>query len=79
MPRFEPIPETPLQYAVNTGTPVIQVDEVTYYAVADAVWFVSASPTGPWTGRSRARGHLLDSAELTALQRDLRQGVQLHG
>jgi hypothetical protein len=47
-PRFQPIEGTPLQYAVNAGTPVIQVDEVTYYAVADAVWFVSASPNGPW-------------------------------
>lgn len=48
-PAFVPIDSTPLQYAQNTGTPVIQVDPQTYYAVENGVWFRSASATGPWT------------------------------
>jgi len=48
-PNFRKIEETELQYAVNTATPVIRVDESNYYAVANAVWFVASAPTGPWT------------------------------
>jgi hypothetical protein len=45
---FAPIPETPLQYAVNTTDDVIKVDASHYFACHDAVWFTSSSPTGPW-------------------------------
>jgi len=48
-PQFVPIEGTPLAYAKNCGTPVIRVDDVTYYAIEDAVWFVGASPLGPWS------------------------------
>src|SRR4029077_14712046 len=41
-PQFKNIEGTELQYAVNTATPVIQVDDKSYYAVANAVWFVGA-------------------------------------
>ncbi len=48
-PQFKKIEGTDLQYAVNTATPVIQVDGKNYYAVENAVWFVGAAPVGPWT------------------------------
>jgi len=47
-PQFAPIGGTPLLYAVNTATPVIEVDAHTYYSVENGVWFVAALPTGPW-------------------------------
>lgn len=49
LPQFEPIVGTPLRYAVNTATPVIEVDSRTYYSVQNGVWFVTASPSGPWS------------------------------
>jgi len=48
-PEFKPIEGTSLRYAVNTVTPVIDVPGNTYYAVHNAVWFVSPAATGPWT------------------------------
>jgi hypothetical protein len=47
-PQFKNIEGTELQYAVNTATPVIQVDSNHYYAVENAVWFSGAAPGGPW-------------------------------
>ena len=47
-PQFKNIEGTTLQYAVNTATPVIRVDDKNYYAVENAVWFVGAAPVGPW-------------------------------
>ena len=47
-PQFQPITDTPLRYAVNTATPVIEVDAQNYYSVQNGVWFVAGSPTGPW-------------------------------
>ena len=47
-PDFKNIEGTELQYAVNTATPVIRVDDKSYYAVANAVWFFGPAPTGPW-------------------------------
>ncbi len=46
-PEFEEISETKMYYAINTATPVIQVDKE-YYACDEAVWFVANSATGPW-------------------------------
>jgi hypothetical protein len=48
-PQFKNIEGTNLHYAVNTATPVIQIDDKNYYAVANAVWFVAPAPAGPWT------------------------------
>jgi hypothetical protein len=48
-PQFKIIEGTDLQYAVNTATPVIEVDDKNYYAVENAVWFVGSAPVGPWT------------------------------
>lgn len=47
-PQFQPIAGTPLLYAVNTATPVVEVDAASYYSVQNGVWFVATSPTGPW-------------------------------
>jgi len=47
-PAFTPIPDTALQYAVNTPTPVIEVNSHSYYSVENGVWFDAASPNGPW-------------------------------
>jgi hypothetical protein len=47
-PQFKNIRDTELQYAINTATPVIRVDDKNYYAVENAVWFVGPSPVGPW-------------------------------
>jgi hypothetical protein len=47
-PQFWPMDGTPLQYAINTPTPVIRVDPKTYYALSNGVWFVAPAPLGPW-------------------------------
>ena len=47
-PKFRPIIGTPLQYAVNTPTPVIELNIESYYAVENGVWFEAALPNGPW-------------------------------
>jgi hypothetical protein len=46
-PTFEPITGTSLQYATNTQDKVIKVGDL-YYLCFQAVWFMSASPNGPW-------------------------------
>jgi hypothetical protein len=46
-PQFAPIEGTDLRYATNTSSTVIQVGNQ-YFLCANAVWFVSSSPTGPW-------------------------------
>ncbi|CAB3834286.1 carbohydrate-binding family V/XII [Achromobacter mucicolens] len=46
-PVLRPIEGTTLHYAANSQVPVIQA-EGRYYALSQAVWFVSDSPTGPW-------------------------------
>lgn len=46
-PQFEAIEETTMSYAKNSPTPVIRTG-TSYYAVDDAVWFVSSNATGPW-------------------------------
>jgi hypothetical protein len=51
-PDFAPIPGTPLQYAVNTGTDVIKVAEASYFACDHGVWFTATAATGPWKAAS---------------------------
>ena len=46
-PQFEPIENTGMDYAVNTSTAVIRVNE-RYYDCDNGIWFESASPFGPW-------------------------------
>lgn len=47
-PQFKNIEGTELQYAVNTATPVIRVNDKNFYAAENAVWFVGPTPVGPW-------------------------------
>jgi hypothetical protein len=47
-PKFEPIAGTSMSYAVNTPTPVIEVERNRYYAVSEGIWFVANAPAGPW-------------------------------
>jgi hypothetical protein len=46
-PKFEAIPGTQLQRAVNTDKEIIKFNE-SYYMCYEGVWFVSTSPKGPW-------------------------------
>jgi hypothetical protein len=47
-PRLEPIEGTPLHYVMNCATPVIEVDDKTWLACENGVWFAATSPDGPW-------------------------------
>ena len=47
-PKLEPVKGTPLQYVVNSATPIIEVDENSWYACQNGVWFASTSVNGPW-------------------------------
>jgi len=46
-PQFIPISGTSMFYATNTAQKVIQVGDL-YYLCLQGIWFVSASPQGPW-------------------------------
>ncbi len=46
--KLAPIEGTPLQYVVNTATPVIRVSDTSWYAIQDAVWFTGPGASGPW-------------------------------
>jgi len=46
-PEFARVDGTDMVYARNTGSTVIRADGL-YYLVEDGVWYVSASPYGPW-------------------------------
>jgi hypothetical protein len=47
-PQFKPIEGTEVEYALNTATQVLRINGM-YYAVDQAVWFISPKATGPWT------------------------------
>jgi len=46
-PRFEPIAGTRMYYAVNSQTPVIELEQ-RYYAVQEGVWYEAEHANGPW-------------------------------
>jgi hypothetical protein len=46
-PRFESVPGTKIEYAVNTPDQVLKIRGA-YYACDQGVWFTAGSPTGPW-------------------------------
>jgi hypothetical protein len=48
-PQLRPIQGTPLQYALNSPTPIIQVSATSYYALRSGIWFRATSPQGPWS------------------------------
>jgi hypothetical protein len=47
-PKGLEIEGTPLEYVVNTPTPIIMVDASSWYGVENGVWFVAPSIDGPW-------------------------------
>src|SRR4026209_1511702 len=47
-PQFQPIEKTTVQRAVNTDKDILKVGDL-YYMCFQGVWFVSRTPTGPWT------------------------------
>jgi hypothetical protein len=47
-PQFVAVEGTTLLYATNTPDRVIQVGDV-YYLCLQGIWFMSATPQGPWT------------------------------
>jgi hypothetical protein len=47
-PILRAVDGTPLFYAANCQTPVIQVDAKTWYACQNGVWFAATSAMGPW-------------------------------
>jgi hypothetical protein len=46
-PKFEPIPQTQVARAVNTGNDIIQYGDK-YYLCYEGMWYVADKPTGPW-------------------------------
>ncbi len=46
-PKFEPVKDTQMKYAVNTDKSVLLIGN-RYYCCDNAIWFESGSPTGPW-------------------------------
>ena len=46
-PKFKPISQTTVSRAVNTDKDIIKVGDL-YYMCFQAVWFMSATPSGPW-------------------------------
>ncbi|MES2033077.1 MAG: hypothetical protein V4466_02780 [Pseudomonadota bacterium] len=46
-PEFRPITGTSLSYVYNSPDPVIRAGAA-YYALQNGVWFMAASPAGPW-------------------------------
>jgi hypothetical protein len=47
-PQFQPIEQTSVQRAVNTEKDILKVGDL-YYMCFQGVWFMSTTPTGPWT------------------------------
>ena len=47
-PQLRPIEGTQLQHVANSPTPIIRIDENSWYAVDQGVWFVAQSLDGPW-------------------------------
>lgn len=47
-PQLQAISGTPLQYVVNTATPIIMVNANSWYAVENGIWFNASSVQGPW-------------------------------
>lgn len=47
-PVLTAVTGTPLFYAMNTTTPVIKVDDKTWFACQNGAWFTATSANGPW-------------------------------
>ncbi len=47
-PKFEPVGDTGMKYAINTDKSVLLIDG-RYYCCEEAIWFESSTPNGPWS------------------------------
>jgi hypothetical protein len=47
-PKFEAVPGTRVEYALNTADQVLKI-RGRYYVCDQGVWFTAGAPTGPWT------------------------------
>ena len=47
-PQWSSIAGTPLSYAANSATAVIQVSPASFFAVQNGLWFTASAPSGPW-------------------------------
>jgi hypothetical protein len=57
-PQFKPIEGTSLQYAINTSSSVLKIEDK-YYLCDQAVWYFAYGPKGPW----RVADHRPDGVE----------------
>jgi hypothetical protein len=48
-PDLRPIGGTLLYYVANSGTPIIKVDEQSWFACDNGVWYSATSVNGPWS------------------------------
>jgi hypothetical protein len=48
-PQLMPIEGTSLSYVDNSATPIIKVDDHSWYACQNGIWFAAPSDNGPWT------------------------------
>jgi hypothetical protein len=48
-PSFVAISGTPLQYAANADTDVLEVNSAQYVACSEGVWYAATSALGPWS------------------------------
>lgn len=47
-PQLGAITDTPLSYVINAADPIIRVDDHSWYALHNGVWFVATGVNGPW-------------------------------
>jgi len=47
--QLAPIAGTPLQYIVNSPTPIIEVNPQSWYACNNGIWYAATAATGPWS------------------------------
>ncbi|QXI18060.1 autotransporter [Pseudomonas hamedanensis] len=47
-PQLKAISPTSLQYVINSATPIIRVDNNSWYAVENGIWFTATTLNGPW-------------------------------
>jgi hypothetical protein len=47
-PQFQQIPDTSLNYVINSPTPIILVNANSYYALTGGIWFNAPAVSGPW-------------------------------
>jgi hypothetical protein len=58
-PRFEPIAETEVARAVNTGNDILKVGEK-FYLCYEGVWYVGDSASGPWAATASVPGEIYE-------------------